>query len=58
MSAIPSMSWYLADNMPEKFFNINVNVSIDTKLSTQEIRTYNIKIYMSRDILYAVCVHQ
>ena len=43
MSAIPSMSWHLNNNIPGKVFNIYVNVSTYTKLSTCEICTYDIK---------------
>ena len=43
MSSIPSMSHHLDDNIPENVFNIDVNVSIDTKLCTCEICTYKIK---------------
>ena len=43
MSAIPSMSWNLENNIPGNVFNVHVNVSIDTKLFTVEIRTYDLK---------------
>ena len=29
---IPSMSWHLEDNMTGNVLNVNVNVSIDTKM--------------------------
>ena len=37
------MSWHLDDNIPGSVFNIRSNVSIDTKLYTCKIRTYDIK---------------
>ena len=43
MSEIPSMSWHLDDNMPCKVFNVHTNLSIDTRMFTCKIRTYNIK---------------
>ena len=43
MSAIPSMSQNLDDDMPGNVFNVHTNVSIDTKLFTCKIRTYDIK---------------
>ena len=43
MSAIHSMSCHSDDNMPENVFNVHVNLSIDTKLFTCEICTYDNK---------------
>ena len=37
------MSWHSNDNLPGKVFNVHTDVSIDTKLFTCEIRTYDIK---------------
>ena len=37
------MSWNSDDNMPGNVLNIHADVSIDTKLSMYEIRTYDIK---------------
>ena len=57
VSSIPSMSWYLDNNMPWKVFNVHVNVSIGTKLYTCKIRMYNINISLERAILRALDVH-
>ena len=43
MSAVPSMYWNLNDNVPGNVFNVHTDVSIDTKLFTCEIHTYDIK---------------
>ena len=43
MSEILSMSCHFDDNMLGNFFDVYVNVSIDTKLYTCEIRKYDIK---------------
>ena len=43
MSVIPSMSWHSNDNMQGNVFNVHTDVSIDAKLFTCEIRTYDIK---------------
>ena len=58
MSAIPSISWNLNSNMPGNIFNVNVNVSIATKLSTCKICIYDINISQARAILRALGVHQ
>ena len=43
MSANPSMSQHLNNNMPGNVFNVHAYVSIDAKLFTCKIRTYDIK---------------
>ena len=43
MSEIPSMYWYLEENIPGNVFIVRANVSIDTKLFTCKIFTYDIK---------------
>ena len=43
MSEMPSMSWYSDDIIPGNVLNINLNVSIDTKLSTCETHMSNIQ---------------
>ena len=43
MSEISSIFWHSNNNMPWKVFNVHVNVSIDTKLCTCKIYTYDIK---------------
>ena len=45
MSEITSMFWNSDNNMPGNIFNVHVNVSIDTKLSTVKIRPYDIKYF-------------
>ena len=45
MSAIPSMYRNLNNNIPKNVFNVNTDVSIDAKLFTCEIWTYDIKYY-------------
>ena len=49
------MSWHLNDNMPGNVFNVHTDVSIDTKLFTCEMRTYDIK-HFFRHTLYCACL--
>ena len=43
MSEIISMSWHSNDNIPGNVFNVHTDMSIDTKLFTFKICTYDIQ---------------